>query len=78
MRCRAEIEDGRGCHQARGNEGLLWGDAQRSCDDPPFVDLVDADELDSLGKVVRLRGQLKNTSSESLKTEFANFGLQFC
>jgi hypothetical protein len=34
--------------------------------------------FDSPGKVVRLQGQLKNTSSESLKTEFANLSLQFC
>jgi hypothetical protein len=40
-------------------------------DDPPFGG------IDAAGKVVRLRGQLCNFSSESLKTEFANFGLQF-
>jgi hypothetical protein len=47
-------------------------------DDPPFVSVDAAENFDSLGKVVRLRGQLKNTSSESLKTEFADLSLQFC
>jgi hypothetical protein len=46
--------------------------------DPPFVGLVDADELDWLGKVVRFWGQLCNFSSESLKTEFGDLSLQFC
>ena len=63
-----------------GDGGRETGEklVQRSCDDPPFVSVDAAENCDSLGKVVRLRDQLKNTSSESLKTEFADFSLQFC
>jgi hypothetical protein len=47
-------------------------------EDPPFGGNDAAGNFDSPGKVVCLRGQLKNTSSESLKTEFADLSLQFC
>ena len=47
-------------------------------DGPPFFGNDAAGNFDSPGKVVRLRGQLKNTSSESLKTEFGDLSLQFC
>jgi hypothetical protein len=47
-------------------------------DGPPFGGNDAAGNFDSPGKVVRLRGQLKNTSSESLKTEFVDLSLQFC
>jgi hypothetical protein len=47
-------------------------------DDPPFGGDDAAGNFDSPGKVVCLRGQLCNFSSESLKTEFVDLSLQFC
>jgi hypothetical protein len=46
--------------------------------DPPFVSVDAAENCDSSGKMVRLRGQLCNFSSESLKTEFGDLSLQSC
>jgi hypothetical protein len=63
-----------------GDGGRETGEklVQRSCDDPPFVSVDAAENFDSHGKVVCLRGQLKNISSESLKTQFGDFSLHFC
>jgi hypothetical protein len=50
---------------------------QRSCGEPPFVGLVDADELDSLGKVVRLRGQSYKFPPEVRNPQFGEINYSF-
>jgi hypothetical protein len=46
--------------------------------DPPFVGGDDAEALTASEQMFGLQGLLYKFPPQILKTEFANFGLQFC
>jgi hypothetical protein len=73
------MDRGRLTMMAGGRPGTEDGRkaVQRSCDEAPFVSVDVADELDSLGEVVRLRGQSYKFPPEVRNPQFGEINYSF-